>query len=250
MQSPVTSLLALLVVASLLGCSLDTAADRADADFDTPSVALASTNGRVGAHGMVVFGSGSTVYFSHIPMFASPHDVQLVFEGTLSGPPGTALPTTFADRLYTFQPARFSLDALRSGSLRTITGTLFTGNFEDGGRPLARSIRVTARRVLLNHVLKIQDPVAPALHYFAVGTPDQAFLVHLLGGPPSFDQVLVARSLGGPTATALRAGTTVIFPQTQNTVQARLLGGDSSGSFTAVRELSCLVGPDFTGACL
>ena len=243
------SLLALTVAGVLgLGCAATT-----DAVTPDDSVESAATNGRVGQHGMVVFGTGQ-VFFSHIPMFAAPHDVQLVFEASLSAP-GSMLPPSFADQLYTFQPARFSLDALRSGALTTITGTLFMGNFEAGGRPIARNVTVTATRVLLNKVLKTSDPAPAKLEYFAVGTPAETYLVHRLGGPPSFDQILVANAhaAGAPTALQLKSGVSITLTQSQNAVGTRFLVGNaasSSGTFTAVRELSCLVGPDFFDACL
>lgn len=40
--------------------------------------AAQSSPGRIGSHGMVLAGDPSSAFLSHIPMFAAPHDVQLV----------------------------------------------------------------------------------------------------------------------------------------------------------------------------
>src|SRR5678816_2230731 len=77
----------------------------------------ASSLGRVGSHGMVVFGTPSQAYLSHIPMFSAPHDVQLVAVGAFTSLNGSPLPESFSESLFTFLPDRISLDALRLGSL-------------------------------------------------------------------------------------------------------------------------------------
>src|SRR5262245_20487936 len=96
------------------GCAAE-AIEAAPPGERAESAQTANANGRVGSHGMVAFGKDANdVYLSHIPMFQAPHDVQLVAHGSFVG---TGLPRTLGDRLYTFVPARMSLDALRLGSL-------------------------------------------------------------------------------------------------------------------------------------
>src|SRR6478609_3518761 len=90
------------------GCAADaTEATPGEADA-TQTSTIAS--GRVGSHGMVAFGTSREAYLSHIPMFAAPHDVQLVVRGSFAG---ESLPPTLSNTLYTFLPSRISLDALR-----------------------------------------------------------------------------------------------------------------------------------------
>src|SRR6185295_5741801 len=85
-------------------------------------------------HGMLVVGL-ETMFFYHLAMFMSPHDYQVVLEGTLS--PGSdayredrkAHPQT---RVYTFAPVPFVLPEVFPPALErnTIRGDLFRGHFE------------------------------------------------------------------------------------------------------------------------
>jgi hypothetical protein len=132
---------------------------------------------------MVAFGKDtSTAFLSHIPMFHAPHDVQLVVQGSFDG---AGLPRSLDRGLYTFLPERFSLDAFRLGSLTEIRGTLFRGNFEDGGRPIAANVRFIVSRVVHQHVLEASAAEAPESDVIRAGD----FTVHLLGGAPSYDEI-------------------------------------------------------------
>jgi hypothetical protein len=177
------SVASIIVVA---GCSAETSSDTAAPDADAmPTQESAQTaNGRVGTHGMVAFGNeAGDAYLSHIPMFGNRmHDVQLVVRGKLVG---TGLPRTLADRQYTFLPKPLSLDALRLGTLRELTGTLFVGNFEDGGRPIANNVRFEVTEVVHQHVLDASAPETDDDDVIEAGD----FTVHLLGGAPSKDEI-------------------------------------------------------------
>jgi hypothetical protein len=80
-------------------------------------------------------------------MFQMPHDVQLLVAGSFVGlEPNRPLPASFSNELFTFLPDRMSLDALRTGSLHELQGTLFLGNFEAGGRPVPGRVRFAVSR--------------------------------------------------------------------------------------------------------
>ena len=74
--------------------------------------------GRFGSHGMVISGEPGAAFLSHIPLFAFPHDVQVITAGSFSVISGPPLPATFSNALFTFLPERMSLDALRLGDER------------------------------------------------------------------------------------------------------------------------------------
>lgn len=166
------------------GCSAETSSGTDAEAQGTPTVESAQTaNGRVGTHGMIAFGNtAGDAYLSHIPMFHAPHDVQLVVHGSFVG---TGLPRSLGDRLYTFVPKPLSLDALRLGSLREITGTLYLGNFEDGGRPVASNVRFRVSEVVHQHVLDARAAETDDDDVIAAGD----FTVHLIGGAPSVDRI-------------------------------------------------------------
>lgn len=214
-----------------------------------------AAHGRMGVHGMVMFGEKS-LFLSHIPMFHAPHDQQLIVEAAVD-PGSTGVPASFSDGLYTFAPQPFSLDDLRTGALKQIRGDIHAGNFEDGGRKIAGGVALSIVRVVFARGLHDADPQPARLGYLALGSGDDAYVIHRIAGAPSFDQLARARFDGAaPSDDALAQGVplTVEIPDTP---ERRLAGGkafDAKGpqgvtQVTLVRELSCLVGPDFTSAC-
>ena len=91
-----------------------------------------------GVHGMLVVGQ-DTVFFYHLPMFMSPHDYQVILEGTLSQPGADPQRTYREDRkghpetpVYTFAPVPYVLPDLfpPAPKRRAIQGDLFRGHFE------------------------------------------------------------------------------------------------------------------------
>ena len=201
---------------------------------------------RMGTHGMVLFGKGTQLYASHIPMFHPPHDVQLLLQVEL---PKEAR-RDYSDGLYTLEPERFDLSALMAGALTQFRATLYQGNFEGGGKVLRREVPVRVRRVLHATPLKAEAPALPRLRYLVVGQGREAFLVHALGRAPDFDQVLSA-SFTKP----LPEGVHVLeLPASSNTPDARLGPGPvknallngAPAQLQVTRELSYLKGPDFT----
>ncbi len=221
-------------------------ADDVGAEADS-SEAAQTANGRVGVHGMVLFGGKTRAWLSHIPMFQSPHDVQMIVEIELPAF-GANMPPSFSDRLYTFVPERMSLDALRTGALASLRGTIYLGSFEEGGRPIARNVVVKVTRIVHQHVLSASAPAATK--HLLVGTPAEAFDVRVIGGAhPAADEGgassrsdqgavdrIAAVKLGArrPTDAALASGAMVELADVD---------------ITSTHELSCLTGPDFVAAC-
>ncbi|MBF5045683.1 hypothetical protein FGE12_24970 [Aggregicoccus sp. 17bor-14] len=202
---------------------------------------------RMGSHGMVLFGQGSALYASHIPMFHPPHDVQLLLQVELTG---KGLPADFARGLYTLDPERFDLSQLMAGKVRTFHAALYRGSFDGGGTVLQKDVTVRVRRVLHAAPLKADAPALPQLRYLVVGEGREGYLVHALGRAPDFDQVLRA-TFEKP----LPAGVHVLeLPRRENAVDTRLTPGavpnatlDGAATHLEVaQELSFLRGPDFT----
>ena len=87
------------------------------------SAAPSHDHGRnFGVHGMLVVGaqrgdfdpSRGPVYMSHLPMFAAPHDFQVILEvqGTGAGAFGDFVAHFGPFEVYTFEPEPFTLDEL------------------------------------------------------------------------------------------------------------------------------------------
>ena len=235
----------------------------------TSPTAAAGTH--VGVHGMVLFGTGTErMYLSHIPLYENPHNMQVIVEVKVN----TGIPAAqqlFGTKQFTFNPrAAFSLGDLAAGTLTSVTGTVFLGDFENGGTPAFRNVKFDVQRVIFERDMTTSMAANPSLDYIAVGTPAQPYLVHLIDAPPSFDQIVNIK-LPADTSlddAALQAGTLVrISGQQQNVVTKRLKpqavvsatelagpGGSTRppakvGSIQVLGENSCMPGDQFFGDC-
>ena len=221
--------------------------DEAGADPTHVSADTATTprpTGRFGSHGMVLFG-GERTFLSHIPMTHSPHDVQLVLEIMITSSPVT-LPA-FDSKLYTFVPSPLSLDALRLGRLVDLVGSVFLGNFEDGGRLLASGVRAHVKRIVFQEVLDAHATAVVQPTYLVMGAAHDAYAVHLLGtnAAHGFDHIAhveltdpsLVMHLGDATAPRMT------LAGTDDLTHAR------AGLGASANTLSCLVGPDYAAPC-
>lgn len=291
-----SSLLLVSVAALTFGCnaSSDTANDD---DNGATSEANLGADGQpgshVGVHGMTLFGGAEKLYLSHIPLYSQPHNKQVLVEVSIaSGVPADAL-ATFNTNNFTVRPSAFSLYDLGAGTLQTIKGTIYFGNFESGGRPVYSNVTFTVKKSVLNRAMGPTTAPSATLDYVAVGTPANPYLVHIIDKSPSFDQVVSVKLPPNSflDAAALDAGAFVTVQGGTNGVRTRLAGGltlqaeltagaapaPSAGTasapknnlfanppvwrgvpgpvptvsknLTVVKELGCLPGPDFYGAC-
>ncbi len=222
----------------------------------TPEVSQAqkpAPQHRMGVHGMVLFGAGPRLYASHIPMFQRPHDRQLVIAVSLSHPE-LAAGRDFSDDMYTLEPERFDLDALTEGRLKQFKATLYRGNFEGGGTVLHRAVAVRVEAVEQVRPLDAAAAEQSEASYWLLGEGKEVYLVHTISRAPDFDHV-VKVSLEKPVARKGKGLTTLRFPGRKNAADGRFRAGEqltATGEdgkpmrLTVQRELSFLVGPDFT----
>lgn len=219
---------------------------------EAPTSPAPAAQGRMGVHGLVLFGEGKRLYATHIPMFHRPHDVQLVLAVSLSHPE-LAAGRGFSDGTYTLEPERFDLDALSEGRLKQFKAVLYQGNFEGGGTALHREVSVRVEAVEQVRQLGAAAEVREA-SYWLVGEGKEAYLVHAISRAPDFDQV-VKVTLENSVPRQGKGLATLRFPGRKNTADARLRTGEKLTAtredggkvrLTIDRELSFLVGPDFT----
>lgn len=218
----------------------------------------ASHGDHVGVHNMTLFGSGAGhLYLSHIPLYDPPHDLQLVLEVRIvSGVP--AAEQRFGATGFTISPERLSLTELASGTRKRLTATIHAGNVESGGPAIHRDVVFEVKQVLHRSTLVRSMPESPTLAYLAVGSPSEAYLVHLIDRAPSFEQVLAitlpADSFLG--AADLARGRPITIAGSTGEVTARLAKGDvvdaagtTASKITVTAELTCLPGEEFQGDC-
>jgi hypothetical protein len=261
----------LALIASLSMACVSTPQDESKVAAEAPEqVSVGQPGSHVSVHGMNLFGSKSgKLYLSHIPLYSSPHNIQVIVEvGIVSGVPEAS--QAFATKNFTVRPDRFSLFDLAAGTLRSIKGTVFLGNFESGGRPIHNGVQFEVKRVIYQSGLLPTTPRNPALDYIAMGTPTEPFLVHVIDAAPNFDHIVAVKLNEGSSldAAALEQGTRVTISGATNDVRQRLApadvvsaialpakgvtlpeGGASTSSVQVTAELSCLPGGDFFGTC-
>lgn len=150
----------------------------------------------VGGHGMAVFGGREGLYASHLPMFHTPHDSQLVFRFHLADAAADqALRETLAreTKLWTFDPERFDLLRFAPGHaqpLRDFKARFFEGHFERGGKPQTREQRVVVDEVLLFRRLNAAPREAATGRYRLIGKGEEWFAFKILDRRPDFDHIL------------------------------------------------------------
>jgi hypothetical protein len=162
-------------------------------------------DGTMGVHGMLLFGQDA-LYLSHLPMFKSPHNFQVILEVGFDDAAGGVLR---ADReadghgLYTFAPEMFHITELDPGgdvpARSSVEGTIFRGHFERGGRPIADGAVAEVRNVVYFNELDVGTGRAAdqELTYLCFGHAGQLHLAHRITAKPDFDQVLTARLVPG-----------------------------------------------------
>jgi hypothetical protein len=192
----------------------------------------------MGTHNMAVLGD-RRIYLSHLPMFMSPHDAQVILDVTFMRD-GKGVDDVYrADRgahpsitFYTLSPEEFALNELFAAGTRARTqfkSTVFRGHLEKGGNAidLLTDIDVRVNRVVHAHVFEGMDKLSTLSHVL-FGSEDRLFLAHLISKPPDFDQILSVRVTGDlPTAEALHRGPTVEVAGRVNQVTNRLKAGET-----------------------
>jgi hypothetical protein len=192
----------------------------------------------IGTHNMAVVGD-RRIYLSHLPMFMSPHDAQVILEATFARGGKSVDEVYFGDRaanpsirFYTLSPEDFALDELfRAGARprRQFKATIFRGHLEKGGRPidLLTNIDVHIKQVVHAHTFEGMDKLATLSHVL-FGGEDRLFLAHLISRPPDFDQILSIKLTGDlPTGEVLSRGPTIEVGGRANRAANRLKAGET-----------------------
>ena len=145
-------------------------------------------------HGMLLFG-GKTLYASHLPMFHSPHDYQVIVEVSLNDLPNSKALLLYkhsikgGNILFTLVPDPMDLTKIIDGSMTSFHASLFQGHFEKGGKNLGQ-IQVFISKVIYSK--KLNAPEAPPANdeYLVFGNLNGHFAAHLIYEKPSFDSIL------------------------------------------------------------
>ena len=145
---------------------------------------------------MAVFGGREGLYASHLPMFHTPHDSQLVLRFHIADAAADrALRETLArePQLWTFDPEAFDLLRLAPGhaeALREFKARFFQGHFERGGKPQPVQQRVIVDEVLLFRRLSLAPREAAKGRYRLIGKGREWFAFKTIDRRPDFDHIV------------------------------------------------------------
>jgi hypothetical protein len=207
-------------------------------------------------HGMLVVGEGS-VFLSHLPIFGSPHDYQVILAATFVGKGEDPQRAYQEDRrkhpearVYTIDPKAFVLPELfpafsgEAPRRKSFRADIYRGHFErfpsaqaKAQARIARDAEVQVTAVIHARRFSSGAKRAPQLRYLLFGTPTEMFLCHLIAGPPDFDQVLAVKVTGRAfTEEELRAGIPVSFAGRADSIADRIKPAEKA--LAGVLELS------------
>ena len=208
-------LLARLIVLSSLvvGCAgVNPAGPDGDAGHPPPSAAVTQPRSEAAVrgvpvlepqtpavHALLIFGK-RTIFLSHLPMFMSPHDFQILLVAEFTGAGGAAAKATYVrdvedtgEPTYTVAPQSFAMDdlsdALRSGETFDLHADVFRGHFERGGTPILEGVDLSITRALFFRRLHPDDVHPKEARYLLFGGGMEWFLAHEISGQPDFDQI-------------------------------------------------------------
>lgn len=165
----------------------------------------------VGFHGMALILAGDKVLASHMPLYAPPHDYQIVYEVTnedthpknevtienthLKSKSDTQLETIknilkkAADeqRQITILPTKFDLNLLINKKTPTLNVTVFNGHFERGGKALFTT-KLTFKNPLYVEKITTNKARKNAFELIKL-TAQQGLVIHKIQSKPSYDSL-------------------------------------------------------------
>jgi hypothetical protein len=213
------------------GCFMD---DMPGMDMPAASRGHNDQSPTFGTHGMVLVGE-ETLYLSHLPMFMSPHNFQVILEVKLEGEARGRLGDFRAhfgsSGLYTFKPEEFPITDLVSRDpgklLSSFKGDLYQGHFEKGGRNIAEGAVVHVENVVFFEEFGPDSTKPSAPVYWLFGKGKEVFLAHWITQPPDFDQILSVNITGDEIADdKIPRAVNVTFLGRPNTPHERIKPGE------------------------
>lgn len=219
----------MLVLLALAGCTTPT--DHSISKDHTPT----HQGDQPGVHGMLMVGTGP-VYVSHLPMFHSPHDYQLLLEVEMVKTGTDPLATYVEDRrvtgekVYTVVPEAFVLTELftpaNAPQRKSFKADVVRGHFERGGAEFISNVTFKVKRVVFSKKFQPNAGALPNLQYLVFGNQKELFAAHLVTKKPDFDHVASVRFkegiLNDQQAQLVQKGVLTRFPGVANGVEQAL----------------------------
>jgi hypothetical protein len=176
----------ILLLSALIFVLLSTFANaQHDHDADKPAV-----------HGMLIFGK-EKIYASHLPLFRSPHNYQIILELELDK---TSKQKFVADQkqnldvaTYSLEPEKFVLPEMLVNP-KPFKINVYRGHFERGGTQILKGITVTVKQVIFNEKFAPEKVRLTVNNFILFGSVNEKFIAHQITAKPDFEQIIQVKS--------------------------------------------------------
>jgi hypothetical protein len=148
----------------------------------------------VGFHGMALILAGDKVLASHMPLYAPPHNYQIVYEVTTDDTHLKIIKKELNESQkkqsqFTILPTKFDLNLLINKMTPTLNTTVFSGHFERGGTALF-STKLTFKNPLYVKKLAITQPEKEEFDLIKLSA-GQGLVIHKIQSKPSYDSLIL-----------------------------------------------------------
>lgn len=155
---------------------------------------------RPSLHGMMFFGGvkSPSIYASHLPMFHTPHNYQVILELEISDEARAAyqksLKANPKQTVYTLVPEVFVLPEMLD-TPRPFKAEIYAGHFERGGKPITGKLPVSIKRIVYRQKFDSAVTRSESASYLVFGDAKAQFAAHYITAKPDFDQICTLRNL-------------------------------------------------------
>jgi hypothetical protein len=156
----------------------------------------AMSTDKASTHGMLIFGIDK-IYASHLPMFRTPHNYQIIIELVLDK---AAKQKFITDQklhpeytTYTIEPEKFVLPDMinAKGSFKA---NIYRGHFERGGIKIADSINIKITAIIYFKKFDATAARQTEANFLVFGTSKEQFAIHHISNKPDFEQILQVKT--------------------------------------------------------
>jgi hypothetical protein len=197
----------------------------------------AMSTDKASTHGMLIFGTDK-IYASHLPMFRTPHNYQIIIELTLDK---AAKQKFITDQklhpeftTYTIEPEKFVLPDMinAKGSFKA---NLYRGHFERGGIKIADSINIKITNIVYFKKFDANAAKQSEANFLVFGTGKEQFAIHQISNKPDFEQILQVKTNISKLETVLFSAINNPVGVSSNTITVKMNNKDAD--ITLLKQL-------------
>jgi hypothetical protein len=180
-------------------------------------------------HGMLIFGTNK-IYASHLPMFRTPHNYQIILGLVLDA---KALQKFITDQkqnpqytTYTIEPEKFVLPDMVAKK-GTFKANLYRGHFERGGIKIADSITIKIVEVVYFKKFDANAAKQTEANFIVFGNSKEQFAIHQISNKPDFEQILQVKTTISKLETVSFSSNNNPVGVSSNTITVKINGKDA-----------------------